>query len=107
MAKHCDGFFNVMRMCWVTEINNFAFIFYQVRSEDGQMLAKPQELMAKLSSSNSLDDFLIESEDETDLEVKEKDAEGLSCTCLKNSLDTSFDILADNEYYKVSANIFQ
>ena len=28
MAKHCDGFLNVMGMCWVTEINNFAFIFY-------------------------------------------------------------------------------
>lgn len=81
--------------------------FYQGRSKDDQVLAKPQELMAKLSSSNSLNDFLIDSEDETDLEVKENDTEGLSCTCLKNSLDTSFDILGDNEYYKVSANIFQ
>ena len=81
--------------------------FYQGRFEDDQVLAKPQELMEKLSSSNSLDDFLIDSEDETDLEVKEKDAEGLPSTCLKNSLDTSFDILVDNEYYKVSANIFQ
>jgi len=64
------------------------------------MQPPPATFSMNLSPTSSLDDFLIDSDDLADNDDVIINEKVHPCTCLQASLDTNYDILCDNRYYK-------